>query len=244
MLKWQLDRPYFFLENALSYSKWFSVYHSFIVDSPQGVSTDGITPGTGISRSYLTVHVQPKQWIAFDIFHNYIRDVPTAATALIGTGLVDKLLYQGVNGTVRVEPVRNIALYTTLGHSDKTGDEKSSVNQMYGVTWKNVAHTGIRADAHYSKFESSFARGIYRIVSLSRPLNNWLMWDVQVGSQTLASTFSVNQHSMFVDSSFDTNLGTHTFLQSGYTIERGAQLNYSQWRLSLGYRIDTKGASR
>src|SRR5262249_45422961 len=86
MLKWKLDRPFLFLENGLSYKRTISVYHSFIVDAPQGVSTDGITPGAGVSRSYLTVHYQHER-IAFDFYHNYFRDVPTAATLLVGTGL-------------------------------------------------------------------------------------------------------------------------------------------------------------
>jgi len=240
-LKWQLDRPYLFLENALSYAKYFAVYHSLIVDSPQGVSTDGIKPGTGISRSYLTLLLQPRRWISFEVFHNYFRDVPTAATALVGTGVVDKLLYQGVNGTVRIEPAKNLVVYSTLGRSEKTGDVKRSLNQMYGFTLKDIRHTGIRADVHYSKFDSSFARGIYKILSLSRPLGNRMMWDVQIGNQSLSSAFTGNQHSLFVDSSFDTNLSAHTFLQSGYTIERGAQMNYNQWHLSLGYRFDMKG---
>ncbi len=243
-VKWQLDRPYLFLENALSYMKYISVYHSLIVDSPQGVSTDGITPGTGINRSYLTVLMQPKQWISFEVIHNYFRDVPTAATALIGTGLVDKLLYQGLNLAVRLQPVRKFAVYSTIGQSDKTGDVKRSLNQIFGVTWNEIGHTGFRADVHYSKFDSSFARGDYRVLSLSRPLSKRMNWNVQAGSQTLASQFTVNQHSVFVDTSFDTNLGGRTFLQSGYTIERGVQLNYEQWHMSLGYRLDMKGSTK
>jgi hypothetical protein len=241
MLKWQLDRPYLFLENGLSYMKYISVYHSLIVDSPQGISTGGIKPGTGISRSYLTLRVQPIRWISFDVSHNYFRDVPTAATALIGTGLVDKLLYQGVNAGVRVEPFKNLALYTTLGQSDKTGDAKHSLNQMYGITWSEIWRTGLRADIHYSKFDSSFAQGNYQVLSLSRHIGNRMNWDAQVGRQALDSTFTVNHHSVFVDTSFDTNLGSHTYLQSGYTIERGAQFNYNQWYLSLGYRLNVKG---
>ncbi len=244
MLKWQLDLPYLFLENGVSYSQYFSIYHSLIVDSPQGVSTDGITPGTGIGRSYLSVRVKPKQWISFDVSHNYFRDTPTAATALIGTGLVDKLLYQGVNAGVRVEPVRKLALYTSLGRSDKTGDMTRSLNQMYGVAWNEIWHSGIRADVHYSKFDSSFARGEYRVLSLSRHLGNRTVWDAQVGTQNLNSAFTLNQRSLFLDSSFDTNFGSHTFLQSGYTIEHGSQLNYTQWRISLGYRVDAKGATK
>ncbi len=197
MLKWQLDRPYVFLENALSYRKYISLYHSLIVDSPQGISTDGIKPGTGISRSYLSLRIQPNQRISFDVSHNYFRDVPTAATALIGTGLVDKLLYQGVSVGVRVEPVRHLSVYTTLGQSDKTGDAKRSLNQMYGLTWSEIWRTGIRADIHYSKFDSSFARGNYQVLSLSRHLGNRMNWDAQVGRQTLDSPFTVNHRSLF-----------------------------------------------
>lgn len=243
-LNWQLDRPYLFLENALSYAKYLAIYHSLIVDSPQGVSTDGITPGAGISRSYLTVDIQPKKWISFGFFHNYFRDVPTAATALVGTGTVDKLLYQGLNGTLRIEPIKNLVLYTTLGRSDKTGDSKHSMNQMFGFTLKDIYHTGIRADLHYSKFDSPFASGIYRILTLSRAMGNRMMWNIQGGSQSLISSFTVNQRSFFVDSSLDSNLTAHTFLQGGYTVERGSQLNYAQWRLSLGYRFDSKGVLR
>ena len=241
LLKWQLDRPYVFFENGLSYRKYISVYHSLIVDSPQGISTEGIKPGTGISRSYLSLIIQPSRRISFDISHNYFRDVPTAATALIGTGLVDKLLYQGVNAGVRVELVRHFTVYTTLGQGDKTGDAKRGLNQMYGATWSEIWRTGLRADFHYSKFDSSFAQGNYQVLSLSRHLGNRMNWDAQVGRQTLDSTFTVNHRSLFLDTSFDANLGSHTYLQSGYTIERGAQLNYNQWYLSLGYRLNVKG---
>ena len=115
MLKWQLDRPYLFLENGLSYSQYFSVYHSLIVDSParrqhrRHQTRHGNWP-----KLSLSVRVKPEQWISFDLSHNYFRDTPTAATALIGTGLVDKLLYQGVNAGVRIEPVRKLAVYTSL----------------------------------------------------------------------------------------------------------------------------------
>lgn len=242
-LRWRLDRPYLFFENALWYRSSVSVYHSLIVDDPRGLSTGGIIPGAGISRSYLNVRVQPNSRISLDFNHNYFRDVPTAVTQLLGTGLLDKLLYQGMNVGVRVEPVRHFSLYTSLGQSEKTGDERRSLNQMYGVTWSEIGNTGIRVDAHYSKFDSSFARGSYRVLTLSRHLGDRIMWDAQVGRQSFVSPFTVNNRGLFFDTSFDTNLGRHTFLQSGYTIERGAQLNYDQWYVSLGYRFDVKGPS-
>jgi hypothetical protein len=242
-LRWRLDRPYLFLENSLSYTRYVSLYHALIVDDPRGLSTGGIRPGAGISRSYLSLRIQPNSRISLDFNHNYFRDVPTAVTQLIGTGLLDKLLYQGVNVGVRVEPVRHFAVYTSLGRSEKTGDGRRSLNQMYGITWSEIGRTGLRADIHYSRFDSSFAQGSYRVLTLSRHLGNRVLWDAQVGSQSLVSPFTVNNQAMFFDTSFDTNLGTHSYIQTGYTIERGAQLNYDQWYMSLGYRFDVRGPS-
>ena len=240
MLRWSLDRPFGFFENELSYGKYFSVYHSLIVDSPQGLTTGGIKPGAGISRSYLTFHIQPHPRISIDVYHNYFRDTPTAATQLVGTGLVDSLLYQGLNLGLRIEPVRHITLYSTVGQSDKTGDVRRSLNQMYGVTWSDIAHTGFRADLRYSKFDSSFARGDYRLFSLSHQLGDQMLWNAQFGTQSLNSPFTANHGSFFFDTSIDTNLGKRTFLQSGYTIERGLALTYDQWYISLGYRFDVR----
>ena len=112
---------------------------------------------------------------------------------------------------------------------------------MYGVTWSEIGHSGFRADLHYSRFDSSFARGDYRILSLSRQLGNRMAWDTQIGQQSLLSAFTANNRSLFFDTSFDTNLSSHTYIQSGYTIERGNQLSYDQWYVSLGYRFDVRG---
>jgi len=243
-IKWQLDRPFLFLENGVSFRNLVSVYHDLIVDAPQGLTTNGINPGAGISRSYLTVHLQPYRRVSFDIYHNYFRDVPTASTALIGTGLVDKLLYRGVSLGVRVEPVRHFFLYTTLGQSFKTGDTNRTLNQMYGFTWDEILRTGLRADFRYSKFASSFGQGDYKVLTLSRHLGDRMMWDAQFGAQNLVSSFTVNNSSKFVDTSLDMNLTNHTFFQSGYTVVRGAQLDYDQWYMSLGYRFDSKPAEK
>lgn len=239
-LKWKLDHPFVFAENGVSYKNTFSVYHSLIADAPQGTTTDGITPGAGISRSYLTVHYQPHRRISFDVYHNYFRDVPTASTALIGTGLVDKLLYQGLSFGVRVEPIKHVQVYTTLGESDKTGDAKRSLNQMYGLTLLEIGRTGLRADMRYSKFASSFGSGDYKLLTVSRHLGERMMWDAQIGSQNLVSPFTVSQRSNFVDTSIDMNLWGRSFFQSGYTLVRGVMMDYSQWYMSLGYRFDSK----
>ena len=238
MIDWRLDRPYLFFENEASYKNLISVFHSLIADSPRGLSTDGIRPGSGISRSYLTIHLQPSARLSFDIYHNYFRDLPTAATRIVGTGLVDKLLFQGVNAGVHFEPVRHVTAYTMFGRSEKTGDVHRSWNQMYGLTWSEILRTGIRADFHYSKFDSNFGRGDYRLLSLSRQLSNRTFWNVQFGTQNMTSPFTANNGSKFVASSMDVNLGKHSFLQSGYTFVNGSALNYREWYTSWGYRFD------
>jgi len=237
-LNWKLDRPYLFFENEASFKNAISVYHSLIADDPRGVTTNGIRPGSGISHSYLTIHLQPSHRLYFDIYHNYFRDVPTAATTIVGTGLVDKLLFQGVNVGVHVEPIRHIMLYTTLGQSEKTGDEHETWNQMYGITWSEILRTGMRADFHYSKFDGNFGRGSYRTLLLSRQLTNHAFWNLQLGSQDLISPFTTNGESRFAALSMDLNLGKHSFLQGGYTFVDGAAMNYHQWYASLGFRFD------
>jgi hypothetical protein len=240
MLKWMIDRPFLFFENELSYKRSVSVYHTMIADAPQGITTDHVRPGNGIGRSYLTIHYQPYRRISFDLYHNYLRDIPTTPTQMISTGLVDKLLYQGVSVGVRVEPIRHIQLYSTFGHADKSGDKRTTLNQMYGLTWTEIGHTGIRADLHYSKFASPYAQGDYKILTLSRNLGDRIQWSTQFGAQNLISSWTANTgNSLFFDTSFDTNLTRHTFFQSGYTISRGSQLSYDQWYMSLGYRFDS-----
>jgi hypothetical protein len=157
---------------------------------------------------------------------------------------VDKLLYQGVSFGVRVEPVRHFFLYTTLGQSSKTGDTNRTLNQLYGFTWDEIGRTGLRADLRYSKFASSFGQGDYKVLTLSRHLGDRMMWDAQFGMQNLVSAFTVNNSSKFVDSSVDMNVTNHLFFQSGYTVVRGAQMNYNQWYTSLGYRFDSKPAEK
>lgn len=236
--EWKADRPYLFFENEGSYKNKISVYHSLIADNPSGVTTNGIRPGAGISRSYLTIHLQPSHRLYFDIYHNFFRDVPTASTQFVDTGLVDKLLFQGVSAGVHVEPIRHVVLYTTLGRSEKTGDENETWNQMYGLSWSEILHTGLRADFHYSKFDSNFGRGEYRLLSLSRQFTNHAFWNLQLGSQDLVSPFTTNGQSRFAALSMDVNLGKHSYIQSGYTFVNGAAMNYRQWYSSLGFRFD------
>jgi hypothetical protein len=237
-IKWKLDRPFVFEESELSYKGKVSVYHSMIGDAPQGTSTHGIRPGAGVSHSYFTLHYQPSAAVSLDVYHNFFRDVPTALTPIVGTGLADKLLFRGISAGTRVRPNRYFTLYTTLGTSQKTGDAHRSLNESFGGTWNEIARTGLRGDFHYSRFDSNFGTGNYKVLAVSRQMTNRLFWNVQLGKQELTSSPTQNGYSDFLDDSLDINLGRHSYLQSGYTYVRGETMNYRQWYLSWGYRLD------
>jgi hypothetical protein len=193
--------------------------------------------GPGVSHSYFTAHYYPVRAISFDLYHNYFRDIPTATTAIVGTSLVDKLLFQGISGGVHLSPTNHITLYTTLGASEKTGDSHRSLNQNYGGSWSEIARTGLRADLHYSKFDSNFGKGDYRIASLSRQVTNRAFWNFQIGRQNLMSQYTTNHNATFIADSMDVNMGRRSYLQSGYTFVKGATLNYREWYFSWGLRI-------
>ena len=109
---------------------------------------------------------------------------------------------------------------------------------MFGATVNQVPRTGIRADFHYSKFDSNFGSGHYSFLSLSRQVTNFMFWNVQLGKQDVESAHTLDSASDFADDSMDINLGRHSYLQSGFTYVRGETMNYRQWYMSWGYRFD------
>ncbi len=236
---YQNNRPFAFFENSVSYKSIFSVFHALQADQP-GANPAVAAPGAGISRSFLTVRVQPFSRIEFSANHTYFRDIPTFDPQLVSTGLLDKYLFQGFSGGVRVEVVKNIVLYTDLGRSSRTGDAKTSLNQMYGISFLKIPKVDLHADAHYSRFTSSFGSGTYRAFSLSRNLGEDLHVELLVGDQVFTSSLAGNQSAKFLTTNLDTSLGALFFLQGGFTMYRGQTQNYNQWNLTLGYRFDNK----
>jgi len=236
---YQDNRPFAFFENSVSYQRFFSIFHALQADQPSANPATP-SPGAGISRSFLTMRLQPVSRVEFSLNHTYFRDIPTFDPQLVGTGLLDKYLFQGFSGGVRVEVVKNIALYTDLGRSSRTGDASTSLNQMYGITFMNVPKLHLRADAHYSRFTSSFGAGTYRAFSLSRSLGDDFHFELLAGDQVFTSSLAGNQSAKFVTSNMDTSLGSLFFLQGGVTFYRGQLQNYNQWTVTLGYRFDSK----
>jgi hypothetical protein len=238
-LVWKIDRPFIFSENSVTYKRVFSVYHSMQIDKPStGV---GVTPvGTGLKSSYLSFRYQPNRRISFDMNHSYFRDIPTYDPQLVGTGLLDKLLFQGVSGGVRVELAKHITVYTSLGQSSSSSDKASSWNTMYGLTLGQLWKTGVHADLHYAKFNSAYARGSYESVLLSRNLHDNLRMNLQVGKQAYTSTLTTDSGSHFINLFVDSNLGAHYFIEGGFTLQRGALQNYNQIYTTFGYRFDNR----
>jgi hypothetical protein len=242
LIKWNIDRPFVFFENGIYYKRFLSIYHSLQADSPSG-NPQVAAPGPGVSRSFLTVRVQPSARVEFDLNHTYFRDIPTYDPTLVGTSLLDKYLFQGFSGGVRVQVVKDIWAYTLLGRSNRSGDSKASWNQLYGVSLGRLPWLGIRTDVHYSKFDSSFGNGSYESISLSRNFNESLRWEVLGGHQNFVSP-STHDKSNFVTGNFEASLGAHYFIQTGYTWNRGAGQNYDQWLFTFGYRFDSRSRGR
>lgn len=236
---WKIDRPFVFSENSISYKRVFSVYHSMQIDKPS--TGPGIAPVSfGLRDSYLSFRYQPNRRISFDMNHSYFRDVPTYAPQLVGTGLLDKFLFQGVSGGVRVELPKRLTVYTSVGQSSSSTDKASSWNTMYGLALGQIWKTGLHADFHYAKFNSAYARGSYRSVLLSRNLNDNLRFNFQVGQQAYSSSLTTDNGSHFVNFFVDSTLGSHYFIEGGFTLQRGALQNYNQIYTTFGYRFDNR----
>jgi hypothetical protein len=242
-LSYHLDKPFVFTENGLFYKHILSIYQTMQADEP--LSADGTTRlDPGISRSYMTLRIQPKRFMAIDINHNYFRDVPTYDPSLVATGLVDKILFQGVSVGVRTELPDHVSLYTNVGRSSRTGDAKQSLNALYGITLGRLWRTGLRLDARYSQFDSAFGQGWYESLSVSRNFTENMRWELQGGRQRFSSPLTTDNGSMFVNSLVDVNIGSNYFMESGVTFQRGTSQEYEQWYTTVGYRFDNRGRKR
>jgi len=238
MVNWAIDRPFVFLEDSLSYKRDIAIYESAQLDNPKGNSITP-SPGPGLGRNFSTLRVNPHPRVELDFNYNYFRDIPTFDPTLVGTGLLDKYLFQGFSAGGRVEVGNQIWLSTTLGRSIGTGDSKSSLNEMYGVTFGRLPWVKLRVDAHYARFNSSFGNGSYEAVSLTRQISDRLHLEALIGQQKFASPITANNNSRFVTGTIETTLGPRYYLQSSFTTNRG-DMSYDQMMFSIGYRFDSK----
>jgi AMIN domain len=237
-VKWQINRPFVFFENAVSYKRYLSIYDSMQLDSPRGTPA-AAAPGPGLGRNFLTIRIQPHPRFEFDVNHTYFRDIPTYDPTLLSLGLLDKFLFQGFSVGGRVEVVKQIWVYTDIGQSNRTGDAQNSLNQAFGITFNRIPKLDLHVDAHYSKFSSSYGSGSYRAFSVSRSVTDRLHLDILFGDQSFSSSLTSNNRSKFVNANVETSFGSHYFLQGGFTVNRGS-MSYNQWMYTLGYRFDSR----
>jgi hypothetical protein len=243
LLNWAVDKPFLFSENDFSYRRVVSLYYSTQIDRP--TANPGSPPvGFGVGQSLLTLRVQAHPRIEFDLTDTYFRDVPTFDAALVGTGLLDKYLFQGISGGSRFQLPHRVTGYFSLGQSSASTDKTNSWNTMYGATMARIWKTELTIDARYSKFDSSFASGIYRTVTISRDLGDRFRFNLQGGTQSFASSLSSDRGEWFTNLLFDTNLGARYFLEASFTTQRGGAQEYNQYTATFGYRFDNRSRER
>lgn len=242
---WHAARQFAFFENNVSLGHAFSVYNSLQADNgrtafqytDQSGAVRSASYKTGITQSFTSIRYQPITLLTFNLNHNYLRNLPTFDPALISTGLVDQYLFQGLNGGVRLEFPYHIAVSTDIGRSKNDTDKAPSWNQMYGLNLGDIRGSGVQLDLRYTKFDSSFGRGTYEYVALSRNLTERLHAQVQGGMQHLNSSLSSNSNSRFVTGTADWTIGSRYFLEGLYSWNTGTSLNYRQMNLTFGYRF-------
>ena len=238
LVNWAIDRPFVFVEDSVSFKRYIAVYESAQVDSPRGNSATP-APGPGLGRNFFTFRVNPQPRVELDFNYNYFRDIPTFDPTLVGTGLLDKFLFQGFSAGARVEVVKQVFVSTTLGRSSGSGDSKASLNEMYGITFARLPWLSLRADAHYARFNSSFGTGSYQSFSISRQLSDELRLEILAGQQNFNSTLTTNNRARFVTGTVERSLGPRYYVQGNFTFNSG-QLSYDQFMFSLGYRFDSR----
>jgi hypothetical protein len=243
LLKWSVDRPFFFSENDFSYKRVFSLYHSMQIDRPTA-NPDSPAINFGVGQSLLSLRVQATPRIEFELQDTYFRDVPTYDESLVGTGLLDKYLFQGVSGGSRIQLPFRVTGYFDVGKSNASTDKKDSWNTMLGASMSRIWKTELTVDARYSKFDSSFASGQYRTLSISRDLGEKFRLSIQGGKQSFASSVSQDTGGYFVNALVDTNLGSRYFVESSFTTQRGGMDQYNQFTSTFGIRFDNRSHAR
>jgi hypothetical protein len=247
-INWHASRQFAFEETSISWNRKLSLFNSMEIDVPHTVvvTPSGSTttpPATtttstgGLNRSYLSLRYQVHPRVELELNDTYYRDFPSFDPALIGTGLLDQYLFQGLSGGVRVSLPAKIMVYTDIGKSSASGDTNGSWNQLYGLTFGEIWKTGLRADLRYSKFNSSFGSGDYKAISLSRPLGDKLQWQFLGGIQHFNSTLTSTTQSHFLNTVLDWSPGRVVFFEAGYTWQRGGTMNYDQFQFLVGKRF-------
>lgn len=235
-VRWRPERNFLFVENTLYAGEKVSLMHNMEADLKNARYMPGQS-GAMLGRSFLTVRLQPSRRFSVDLNQNYFRGLPTFDSTLLGTGLLDKFLFQGFSGGFRALPLEKLSVSANWGRSSREGDARSSLNQMYSAGWRRLPYVGLRLDGRYTRFSSSFGSGSYESVSLIREVGGSLRLELMMGQQTFGGALTRQSRSRFLNGQADWNLGRHYYLSSGWLSYRGAVQNYDQLFFTLGYRF-------
>jgi hypothetical protein len=235
-IRWRPERQFLFLENSIFAANKLSILHSMEVDQKNARYMNG-QKGAMLSRSFVTFRIQPSTKLSFDLNQNYFRGLPTFDDSLIGTGLLDKYLFQGFSGGFRAQPWEKLILSATWGRSKLDTDTSASLNQMYSVGWTRLPWIGARIDGRYTRFTSSFGKGSYESVSLIREIHEDLRLELQVGQQEFGGPLTRQSRSRFINAQADWSIGLHYFVTGGLLTYRGGVQDYDQIYITLGYRF-------
>lgn len=233
---WQAEREFLFLENSLSFGSRVSVYHGLQLDKLTLGRFGQDKNGLAVTQSFLTTRVKVHNRVTVDVNHNQFRGVPTFDTRLLGTGLLDRFLFQGLSAGARIELPARTAFYFSLGRNKRETEAKASWNEMGGLTFANFLDTGMRFDVRFSRYNSSFGRGEYYTGSLMRQITDKIRFEVQGGQQLFVSQLSQQNRAIFVTSSLDWYMGAHYWLGFSNTLYRGEVQRYDQMFFTMGYR--------
>jgi hypothetical protein len=234
---WHPERQFLFFENTIQVNTKFSIYHDLETDRLAKALVTGGNNGPRLARSFLTLRYQPVKRLALDVSHNYFRDVPTFDTRLLGTGLLDKFLFQGFSGGFRLDLPAGTGVYANLGRNRQNQDTKASLNYMGGIILGRLPQFPFRVDLRYSRFNSSFGTGSYQSATISRQLGERLRFEFQAGEQRLKSAFTAQGGAHYGTASMDYLVGMHYIVGAGWTVYRGGVQNYDQMYINLGYRF-------
>lgn len=235
-IRWRPERQFLFMENSFFAAEKLSILHSMEVDQKNARFMDGQT-GAMLSRSFFTLRLQPSRRFSVDVNQNYFRGLPTFDSSLIGTGLLDKYLFQGFSGGFRMQPHDHLIISSTWGRSKRDGDARASLNQMYSAGWTRLPWIGARLDGRYSRFNSDFGKGSYESLSLMREIGEGLRLELQAGQQNFGGLLTSQTRSRFLNGQLDWNIGMHYFLTGGWLAYRGGIQDYDQIYFTLGYRF-------
>jgi hypothetical protein len=234
---WHPERQFLFFENTLMLSTTMTVYHNLEADR---LAKDLVADGHNdprVARSLLTFRLQPLKTLSFDFSHNYFRDVPTFDTRLIGTGLLDKFLFQGFSGGARWEFLAGKTVYTNIGRTKRDQDPTGALNYMGGLIFASLPYFPVRTDLRYSHFSGTFGAGRYQSITFSRQFNEKLRFDLQVGQQDLRSNLTSQSRARYGNLNLDYLVSRHYLLGAGWTLYRGNVQDYDQIFINVGYRF-------